>query len=64
MECKQYDRLSGLTTNMTNWRIKIRVTRIWPGFDRSTCQCKEYSMILLDDDVTILNINIVVIYSR
>lgn len=53
MEYKRYDRLSVLAHNKTNWRIKIRLTRMWPGFDRVSGQFRGYNMILVDDDVSL-----------
>ena len=53
MSSSKYDRLSALANNKTNWKVKVRLTRIWSGFDKNTGNFKGYNMILLDDDVRI-----------
>ncbi|KAL1831293.1 hypothetical protein ACET3Z_000944 [Daucus carota] len=49
-----FDQLSSLNTSRTNWRVKVRVTRMWPsGSNASNGKdgiVKGYNLILLDDD--------------
>lgn len=50
------DPLSSLDTFRTTWRIKVRVTRMWPSLSSSDAgePLKGYNLILLDEDVSIL----------
>ncbi|XP_017227814.1 uncharacterized protein LOC108192575 [Daucus carota subsp. sativus] len=49
-----FDQLSSLSAAKTSWRIKVRVTRMWPsisnGSKGQSAGLKGYNMILLDDD--------------
>ncbi|KAL1805562.1 hypothetical protein ACET3Z_028630 [Daucus carota] len=49
-----FDQLSSLNTSRTNWRVKVRVTRMWSsGSNASNGKdgiIKGYNLILLDDD--------------
>ncbi|XP_074354066.1 uncharacterized protein LOC141692985 [Apium graveolens] len=38
--------------NKTSWRIKVRLTRMWPGFNDTTGDFKGLNLIFLDDDKT------------
>uniref|UniRef100_A0A161ZNE1 Replication protein A 70 kDa DNA-binding subunit B/D first OB fold domain-containing protein n=1 Tax=Daucus carota subsp. sativus TaxID=79200 RepID=A0A161ZNE1_DAUCS len=48
-----FDQLSSLNTSRTNWRVKVRVTRMWPSGSKASNGndgIKGYNLILLDDD--------------
>ncbi|XP_074350056.1 replication protein A 70 kDa DNA-binding subunit C-like [Apium graveolens] len=47
---ESFDRLSNLDKASTNWKIKVRVTRIWANMSLETNSLKGYNLILLDDD--------------
>ena len=49
-----FDQVSSLDTSRTNWKIKVRVTRMWPSVSsksETNNSLKGYNLILLDDDV-------------
>lgn len=51
-----FDHLSSLDTSRTNWKIKVRVTRMWPSVASQSGgkdALKGYNLILLDDDVSL-----------
>ncbi|XP_017228967.2 uncharacterized protein LOC108204162 [Daucus carota subsp. sativus] len=52
MDTSRFDRITDLTSNRTNWKIKVRLTRLWKSINTSTDTFKGYNMILLDDDKT------------
>lgn len=52
MDTSRFDRITDLTSNRTNWKIKVRLTRLWKSINTSTDTFKGYNMILLDDDVS------------
>ncbi|KAL8113483.1 hypothetical protein AgCh_020703 [Apium graveolens] len=47
---ESFDRLSNLNKASTNWKIKVRVTRIWANMTLEMNSLKDYNLILLDDD--------------
>lgn len=50
-----YDQLCNLDTSKTTWRIKVRLTRMWPSVSSTSDAnngLKGYNLILLDDDVS------------
>lgn len=50
-----FDQLSSLDTSHSNWRIKVRVTRMWPSASAGSegkDGFKGFNLILLDDDVS------------
>ncbi|XP_074370648.1 uncharacterized protein LOC141711853 [Apium graveolens] len=47
---ESFDRLSNLDKTSTNWKIKVRVTRMWANMTLETNSLKGYNLILLDDD--------------
>ncbi|XP_063946048.1 replication protein A 70 kDa DNA-binding subunit B-like [Daucus carota subsp. sativus] len=52
MESTRFDCISMLTSNKTDWKIKVRMTRLWKSINSKTGDFKGYNMILLDDDKT------------
>ncbi|KAL8114949.1 hypothetical protein AgCh_021681 [Apium graveolens] len=48
---ESFDRLSNLDKASTNWKIKVRVTRMWANMTLETNSLKGYNLILLDDNV-------------
>lgn len=51
-----FDQLTSLNTSRTSWRIKVRVTRMWPSLSSGSSgsdALKGYNLILLDDDVSL-----------
>ncbi|KAL1823691.1 hypothetical protein ACET3Z_010469 [Daucus carota] len=50
MESTRFDCISMLTSNKTDWKIKVRMTRLWKSINSKTGDFKGYNMILLDDD--------------
>ena len=46
-----------LAANKTDWKIKVRLTRLWKSINSTTGDFKGYNMILLDDDVSISSFN-------
>lgn len=54
MQGIRFNRISALSKDKTNWKIKVRLTRLWPGINSSTGEFKGLNMILLDDDVSYL----------
>ncbi|XP_074352767.1 uncharacterized protein LOC141691916 [Apium graveolens] len=48
-----FDQLSSIDASRTTWKIKARVTRMWPSVsvtDNGTETMKGYNLVLLDDD--------------
>ncbi|XP_074373644.1 uncharacterized protein LOC141713993 [Apium graveolens] len=52
MQGSRFSRIVSLTTDKTSWRIKVRLTRLWPGFNGTTGDFKGLNLIFLDDDKT------------
>ncbi|KAL8132596.1 replication protein A 70 kDa DNA-binding subunit B-like [Apium graveolens] len=50
MVTESYDRLEILDYSTTDWKIKVRVTRMWAAKSNKTSVCKRYNLILIDDD--------------
>lgn len=53
---RMFDQLSSLDTSRTNWKIKVRVTRMWASVASQSGgkdALKGYNLILLDDDVSL-----------
>lgn len=51
-----FDQLASLDTSRTSWRIKVRVTRMWPSLSSGSNGSNTlygYNLILLDDDVSL-----------
>lgn len=48
MATESYDRLEFLDKSSTEWKIKVRVTRMWPAISNETSVCKGYNLILID----------------
>lgn len=53
MEFAVFDRLENLDQSTTNWKIKVRVTRMWASVTAETGSLKGFNLILLDDDVNL-----------
>lgn len=54
-----FDQLSSLNTSKITWRINARITRMWPSGSntaKGSDGIKGYNLILLDDNVTPLNL--------
>ena len=47
-----FDYLEDLEKSRTDWRIKVRVTRLWPTSNAESGVVKGFNLILLDDDVS------------
>lgn len=47
-----FDRLHNLEKSRMDWKIKVRVTRMWPTVTPDTGITKGHNLILLDDDVS------------
>ncbi|KAL8096027.1 hypothetical protein AgCh_037114 [Apium graveolens] len=52
MQGSRFSRIASLTIDKTSWRIKVRLTRMWPGFNDTTGDFKGLNLIFLDDDKT------------
>lgn len=46
-----FDRINSLEKSRTDWKIKVRVTRMWPIVSPDSGTAKGFNLILLDDDV-------------
>ena len=54
-EVAMFDQLSMLDTSRTTWKIKVRLTRMWPSVSSTSDAnngLKGYNFIFLDDDVS------------
>lgn len=51
MEGLYFDRIGGIEKSRTDWKIKARVTRMWPTVSPESGTVKGFNIILLDDDV-------------
>lgn len=51
-----FDQISDLDTTRTTWKVKARVSRMWPSISNQAAEgrdsLKGYNLILLDDDVS------------
>ncbi|XP_074373918.1 replication protein A 70 kDa DNA-binding subunit B-like [Apium graveolens] len=52
MQGSRFSRIAYLTTDKTSWRIKVRLTRMWPGFNGTMGDFKGLNLTFLDDDKT------------
>lgn len=51
MAARSFDRINSLEKSNTDWRIKVRVTRMWATVSPDSGTVKGFNLILLDDDV-------------
>ncbi|KAL1817696.1 hypothetical protein ACET3Z_020270 [Daucus carota] len=49
-----FDHLADLEKSRTDWKIKARVTRLWPTSNAESGVVKGFNLILLDDDVNVM----------
>uniref|UniRef100_A0A175YL33 Replication protein A 70 kDa DNA-binding subunit B/D first OB fold domain-containing protein n=1 Tax=Daucus carota subsp. sativus TaxID=79200 RepID=A0A175YL33_DAUCS len=49
-----FDHLEDLEKSRTDWKIKVRVTRLWPTSNAESGVVKGFNLILLDDDDDIM----------
>ncbi|KAL1802631.1 hypothetical protein ACET3Z_031278 [Daucus carota] len=49
-----FDHLEDLEKSRTDWKIKVRVTRLWPTSNAESGVVKGFNLILLDDDVNVI----------
>lgn len=52
MAAISFDRINSLDKSRTDWRIKVRVSRMWPTISSENGTTKGQNLILLDDDVS------------
>lgn len=52
MSAKKYDPLSSLNQARTNWKIKVKVIRIWRGATNTRELFKAFNVILIDEKVS------------
>lgn len=53
MDLLKFDHLESLEKSRSDWKIKVRVTRIWSTTSQDGGSMKGFNLILLDDDVRI-----------
>lgn len=51
MAALSFDRINILEKSISNYRIKVRVTRMWATVSPDSGITKGFNLILLDDDV-------------
>ncbi|KAL8111989.1 hypothetical protein AgCh_019622 [Apium graveolens] len=52
MEALMFEHILSLDKSRSDWKIKARVTRMWPTVSSESGITKGWNLILLDDDVT------------